>query len=174
MDLIKILIAIIILFNSITVNSQAEKLEKLKSNKPLYEAFQKFYVENIREETKDEWGEPYYYTVEHINGVNYFDYNNDGLKDCLIEFSSRASDGGTFYFLVTVLFEKHNNEYRYVSYFHPQNNEDHHISYIHPNNISFENFSYPYFIFSEYSNYNNNEKIGDKIYLLLNNKFVEQ
>ena len=156
----KILIAVIFLFNSIIVYSQAEKLEQLKSNKPLYEAFQKFYVKNIREETKDEWGEPYYYTAE-IYGVNFFDYNNDGSIDCFIEFSSRASDGGTFYFLTAVLFEKFNNEYRYISNFHPFN-------------MSFEKFSYPYFIYSEYSNFTYNEKIGDKKYLLLNNKFVEQ
>lgn len=111
-------ISLLIIIISISLFSQIpeENKKKLESNKVLYSSFQKFYTKHIRQEKKDEWGEPYYYRIDQINGVHYFDYNKDGLKDVLVEFSAAASDGGSNYFLTAVLFEFKNGNYNYIAH----------------------------------------------------------
>lgn len=93
-----------------------ENRTKLESNKQLNSSFQKFYKEHIRQERKDEWGGPYFYQIDQINGVHHFDYNNDNQKDVLVEFSAAPSDGGIWCFLTAVLFEYKKGAYLYKAH----------------------------------------------------------
>jgi hypothetical protein len=91
--------------------------------------------------------------------VHYLDFNNDGLEDVLVEFSARNSEGGTFYFLVAVLFENIEKKYIYKAHFQPEN-------------LLFEEFSQAFFIFSGTAN-RFSEEITTKKYKLVNNTFIE-
>ena len=99
-----------------------DKMPILKQNKELYTTFNKFYTDSIRQETKDEWGGPYFYKIDLVYGIHYLDYNKDGVNDVLVEFSSYASDGGTWYFFTAVLFENLNGKYRYIAHIDPDYN----------------------------------------------------
>ncbi|UMB59894.1 hypothetical protein MHL31_12520 [Lutibacter sp. A80] len=136
-----------------------DKSDFLKSNKLLYTSFQKFYTDSIRQDGLDEWGEPYFKKIDQINGVHYFDYNNNGLEDALVEFSVRNSDGGTWYMLVAVLFENVDKQYIYKAHFKPEN-------------LLFKKYQQPFFILSGRVNRFQDETTTKK-YKLLNNKFVE-
>lgn len=157
----KLLALLIILgsFQSTLSQNADDKIEQLKSNKLLYSTFNQFYTDSIRQETKDEWGEPYFQKIDQINGVHYFDYNNDGLEDAFVEFSVRNSDGGSFYYLVAVLFENTENKYIYKAHFEP-------------GNLLFEKFNQPSFIFSGKVSRFSEETITQK-YKLVNNTFQE-
>jgi len=139
--------------------NEANKIEQLKQNKELYTTFDKFYTDSIRQESTNEWGEPYFKKIDQINGVHHFDYNNDGSEDALVEFSVSNSDGGTFYFLVAVLFENVDNKYIYKAHFQPEN-------------MLFKEFSQPFFIFSGTVD-RFSEEITTKKYNLLNNRFIK-
>jgi len=120
---IKIDVIIVLIFSFsvgiILAQNEEDKIEQLKSNKPLYTTFNQFYTDSIRQETKDEWGGPYFKKIDQINDVHYFDYNKDGQKDALVEFSAAHSDGGTWYFLTAVLFENINGKYKYIAHIDP-------------------------------------------------------
>ncbi len=155
-------IIVLIFFFSVGITSaqnEEDKLQQLASSKPLYTVFNQFYTDSIRQETKDEWGGLYFKKIDQINGVYYFDYNNDGLEDALVEFSVRNSDGGTFYFLVAVLFENIEKKYIYKAHFQPEN-------------TLFEEFNQPFFIFSGTANKFSKE-ITTKKYKLVNNTFIK-
>jgi len=94
---------------------------KLKANKNLYKSFQKFYNDSIRQETKDEWGKPYYYEIDLIYGLSFLDFNDDGIEDALVEFSATPSDPATITFPIAVLFEKRNGIYFYTNHLNPSN-----------------------------------------------------
>lgn len=138
--------------------NNADKITQLEGNKALYKSFNKFYTDYIRNETKDEWGGPYYKKIDQINGVHYFDYNEDGKNDALVEFSARNSDGGTYYFLVAVLFKNTNGVYNYKAHFYPENRR-------------FQKYSKPNFVFSGKTNRFSKE-ISIKKYVLSGNKFI--
>lgn len=133
--------------------------ELLHSNKKLLASFNKFHKDSISQDCVDEWGKPYFKKIDQINGVHYFDYNNNGLEDALVEFSVRNSDGGTWYMLVAVLFENVDKQYIYKAHFEPEN-------------LLFKKYQQPFFILSGRVNRFKDETTTKK-YKLLNNKFVE-
>lgn len=142
------------------IQNNENKLEQLKSNKSLYTSFTKFYNDSIRKEIKDEWGKPYYYKIDQINGLHYFDYNYDGSKDALVEFSAAACDGGTFYFLTAVLFTKTDKSYSYKAHFYP-------------NDTGFVEYSKPYFLFSG-TKWDRQDRTAIIKYQLKGNQFIEE
>jgi len=108
---------------------------ELKSNNSLYIAFNKFYKDKIRQEKKDISGEPYFFKMDQLNGIHYVDYNEDGIKDVLIEFSASQSNKTSSNFLVAVLFENSSNIFKYRAHFNP-------------NKSLFQEYKKPFFIFA--------------------------
>ena len=116
-----LVIALLLVLPLVVISQNPDnKINKLKANKELNKSFNKFYIDSVRQETKDEWGEPCYYKVDQINGVHNLDYNKDGAIDSLVEFSVYSSDGGTWYFLVAVLFKNVNGIYKYIAHVDPR------------------------------------------------------
>jgi len=131
---------------------------KLKTNKNLYKTFQKFYKDSIRQETKDEWGGPYYYEIDLVYGLHFLDYKNDGLEDVLVEFSATPSDSATMTFPIVVLFKNNNGTYYYYSHFNP-------------GNAAFYRYSNLIFYFS-FTGYNGTNKGEIEKYKIVKNKFI--
>jgi len=150
-----------ICFPIISFSQNEDSLDaQLKSNKHLYNSFQKFYKYTIRQETKDVWGKPYFFKIDRIYGLNYFDYNNDSKEDALIEFSITPSDSWSAYYMVAVLFENNNNNYEYIAHFY----------------TGYKVFSkhvYPY-LFFEGTGAKGTDINDKKKYVIQNNKFIEQ
>ena len=108
---------------------------ELKSNNSLYSAFNIFYKGKIRQEKKDKRGTSYFYKIDQLNGIHYIDYNEDGVKDVLIEFSASQSNKTSSNFLVAVLFENSSNIFKYRAHFNP-------------NKSLFQEYKKPFFIFA--------------------------
>jgi len=145
-------------FLSLGQNSD-DNLRKLKSNKKLYESFSKF-IKDAVQETKNKKGKPYYYKIEQINGVHNFDYNEDGLEDALVEFSTDSFDGKGNYLLVAVLFKNAGNGYGYATH-------------MNPDNTFFEKYAKSIFYFSGRLISFSDEVVTEK-YTLIVNKFVRK
>jgi hypothetical protein len=151
----KICITLLIFLSGFTLAQSGDsKLELLKSNQPLYTAFNKFYTDSIRQESKDEWGNPYYYKIDRVYGLNYFDYNKDGTNDALVEFSVHPSDSWIAGYSIAVLLGKNKDTFEYVTHFLPVDNQ-------------FLRFESSYFLFSGSDNEDSTEK-----YLLKANRFI--
>jgi len=162
MNKLKLLFIGIVLFCPLSILSQSsdDKMIELKSNKQLYTVFNKFYTDSIRQEKKDEWGGPYYYEIDVVYSLYYLDYNNDGLKDVLVEFSCAASDGGTWYFFTAVLFENKKGKYNY-------------ICHVNPNYTVFDKYDNDVFYFKGVRFKTLLDENRSKEYKLVDNKFVE-
>lgn len=132
-------------------------LARLKSNTFLYSSFTKFYKTNIKKKTKSVKGKYDYY---QINGVHFFDYNDDGLEDSLIEFSTIPVSNSTQGFTAAVLFKKIKNDYKY-------------IAHMQPNETYFEKYSNSVFYFLGDLLGFSEEVVSEK-YLLQSKKFVKQ
>ena len=109
-------LAISILFSLRVLGQGANTEAMLGSDQALISEFEKFYKNNIRQETTDEWGEPYFYRIDQINGVHYFDYNLDDNQDAFVEFAVSPSDGGNVVYLFAALFKKEVRSYSFVTY----------------------------------------------------------
>lgn len=134
------------------------KLELIESNKTLYTSFIKFYNDSIRLESKDEWGESFYYNIDQINGVHYFDYNEDGIEDVLVEFSTSPSDSWSSYSVVSAMFRNENSNYIIEAFFYS-------------NNLKFKKYSKPFFF---YSGVNDNHSDKLRKYILEVNQFMKK
>ena len=137
--------------------SNGSNLAQLKSNTFLYNTFTKFYKVNIKQKTKSKKGKYDYY---QINGVHFMDYNNDGLEDSLVEFSTISTSNSTSSLTVAVLFKKIKNDYKY-------------IAHMQPNETYFEKFSNSVFYFLGGITSFSDEVVSEK-YVLYSNKFVSQ
>ena len=157
MKVFMLLITLFFTSFSYSQNDEGEIEAKLKANKNLYKTFQKFYKDSIRQETKDEWGGPYYYEIDLIYGLHFLDYNNDGDEDALVEFSATPSDSATMTFSVVVLFEKRNGDYYY-------------LTHIKPGNIFYNKYSNSVFYFT-ITDYYGTKKGEIEKYNIVNNRF---
>jgi len=132
---------------------------ELNSNNALNTAFNKFYKYKIRKEKKDKRGEPFYCKIDQLKGLHYLDYDEDGFKDVLIEFSATSSDGDSSNLFVAVLFQNSDNNYVYRAHFNP-------------NSSFFKEYKEPYFIFNgEFKSFT--EGVTIERIKLVGNKFVK-
>lgn len=160
MDKLKVYFFVVTFFSvSCFMYSQnnSSNLAQLKSNTFLYNSFTKFYKANIKQKTKNRKGKYDYY---QINGVHFFDYNNDGLEDSLVEFSTIPTGNSTQSITAAVLFKKIENDYKY-------------IAHMQPDETYFEKYSNSVFYFlGELLGFS--DQVVSEKYVLHSNKFVKQ
>lgn len=158
----KSMIFILLLVFPLLMSSQnnGDKIDQLKSNIYLFKSFDRFYNNSIREETKGESERVYYNEIDQIYSIHYFDYNEDGLKDVLVEFTVTKLNGSNNNFLVAVLFKNVEGRYKY-------------IAHMNPDNTTFVNYSKSIFQFSgEIRSFS--EGVVTEKYTLQSNKFTRQ